>query len=140
MTDDTTNGGTDAEGELERERTAESRSNPTRSDGGTPADDAETPGDTRTSAGSAPDGVGTDDDSLTEGGSRRSLVRYLHWALFAILILVVLVATFRFYFAASNAVNELVSDRFRPLFQAGFNLAVILAAGVGLSVLVRRMT
>lgn len=69
----------------------------------------------------------------------RSFETYLHWSLFAVLMIVVLLATFGFYFAASEAINRLVTQRYRPLFKAGFNLAVLLTAGLGLSTLVRRM-
>jgi len=63
----------------------------------------------------------------------------LQWAAFAILILVALIATLRFYFAASNAINSFVNHEYRSLFQAIFNLVILLASAVGLSVLVRRI-
>jgi hypothetical protein len=61
------------------------------------------------------------------------------WAAFAILVLVALVATFQFYFAASAAITEFVTRRYRPLFRAGFNLVIVLACGLGISLLVRRL-
>ena len=91
-------------------------------------------------------GSTTEDEPPTpthEMGSDEStgerVIGALQWAAFAILILVALVATFRFYFAASNAINSFVTHEFRSLFQAIFNLVILLASAVGLSVLVRRI-
>ncbi|KAA9409789.1 hypothetical protein EGO51_08220 [Haloarcula hispanica] len=64
---------------------------------------------------------------------------YAQWAVFAILTLVALIATLQFYFSASSAIDTFVTDRYRPLFNAAFNLTVVLACGLGLSVLVRRL-
>lgn len=63
----------------------------------------------------------------------------LQWAAFAILILVALIATLRFYFAASNAIDTFVTREYRPVFQAVFNLVILLASALGLSLLVRRI-
>jgi hypothetical protein len=67
------------------------------------------------------------------------MLTYAQWAAFALLLLVALIATVRLYFAASAAIDTFVTRRFRPLFMAGFNLAVVLACGLGLSALVRRL-
>jgi hypothetical protein len=79
----------------------------------------------------------THEASAESTGNR--VIEALQWAAFAILILVALVATFRFYFAASNAISNFVTHEYRPLFQAIFNLVILLASGLGLSVLVRRI-
>ena len=68
------------------------------------------------------------------------MIQYAQWAAFALLLLVALVATARLYFAASATIDTFVTRRYRPLFMAGFNLAVLLGCGIGLSVLVRRLT
>lgn len=73
-------------------------------------------------------------------GGSRSLVEYVQWGLLAVLLLLVLIATFRFYFSASTAVDRFVTRQYRPLFQAAFNLVILLIAGVGLSLLVRRLS
>lgn len=86
-----------------------------------------------------PDGEDPPEAESRDRFDGRSVKRYLQWSLFAVLLLVVLVATFRFYFAMSTAIDRLVTPRLRPLFQAGFNLAVLLSCGVGLSLLVDRM-
>jgi len=86
---------------------------------------------------------GTDtaeEDGPRTGDSTASIITYAQWAAFAILVLVALVATFRFYFATSNAINNFVTRQYRPIFQAVFNLVILLASGLGLSVLVRRIT
>ncbi|WP_415381810.1 hypothetical protein [Halosimplex sp. TS25] len=82
----------------------------------------------------------------TDGGATatcepesRSLVTYVEWAAFAILCLLALVATFRFYFAVSEAIRVWFSPDFVPVFQAVFNLLVLVASALGISVLVRRI-
>ncbi|WP_225334338.1 hypothetical protein [Halomicrobium urmianum] len=74
-----------------------------------------------------------------DGDDDADLVDYVEWSLLAILLLVALVATFRFYFAMSTAIDNFVTREFRPLFQAAFNLAILLACGAGLTALVRRI-
>ncbi|AJF27027.1 hypothetical protein JZX76_12460 [Haloarcula hispanica] len=74
-----------------------------------------------------------------DGDSGPAIAIYAQWAVFAILTLVALIATLQFYFSASSAIDTFVTDRYRPLFNAAFNLAVVLACGLGLSVLVRRL-
>ncbi|QLH85047.1 hypothetical protein HZS54_18825 [Halosimplex pelagicum] len=69
----------------------------------------------------------------------RDIVGYVQWAAFAILCLLALVATFRFYFAASEAIRVWFSPDFVPVFQAVFNLVVLAASAIGISVLVRRI-
>ncbi|WP_436910578.1 hypothetical protein [Halosimplex marinum] len=75
------------------------------------------------------------------GGSAdgRDIVGYVQWTAFAILCLLALVATFRFYFAASEAIRVWFSPDFVPVFQAVFNLVVLAASAIGISVLVRRI-
>lgn len=94
-------------------------------------DDLDLPGATA-GAGTAP---GADDGSL----SRRTIVEYLQWALFAILVLVLLISTLQFYNAATSTINTFVAPRFRPPFRMAFNLAMVLVSGLGLSLLVRRL-
>lgn len=78
-------------------------------------------------------------DATDEEDIGAKMLVYTQWAAFALLLLVALVATVRLYFAASAAIDTFVTYRFRPLFMAGFNLAVLLACGLGLSALVRRL-
>lgn len=76
-------------------------------------------------------------DEASDGG--RSIAVFAQWAAFAILVLVALIATLQFYFSASAAIDTFVTSRYRPLFTAAFNLVVVLACGLGISVLVRRL-
>jgi hypothetical protein len=71
--------------------------------------------------------------------SGRELVTYVEYAAFGVLCLLALVATFRFYFAASSAIRVWFSSDFVPVFQAVFNLVILVAAALGISVLVRRI-
>ncbi|GCF12270.1 hypothetical protein Harman_02050 [Haloarcula mannanilytica] len=80
----------------------------------------------------------TGDEADTDGSSR-SIAVYAQWAMFGILTLVALIATLQFYFSASSTIDTFVTDRYRPLFKAAFNLVVLLVCGIGLSVLVRRL-
>lgn len=83
-----------------------------------------------------------DDDPSADDADEatgRSIREYAMWAAFGILVLVALVATFQFYFAASAAISEFVTRRYRPLFRAGFNLVILLASALGISLLVRRL-
>lgn len=75
-------------------------------------------------------------DGPAVSGSK--LVAFAEYAAFGILCLLALVATFRFYFAAAEAIRLWFSPDFVPVFQAAFNLVVLIAAAVGVSVLVRR--
>lgn len=86
-------------------------------------------------------GEPTDSDGTDSGGrlSGNNLVTYVEYAAFAVLSLLALVATFRFYFAASRAIAVWFSSDFVPVFQAAFNLLVVVLAGLGISVLVRRL-
>jgi len=77
------------------------------------------------------------DESDDDSGP--TIAVYAQWAVFAILTLVALIATLQFYFSASSAIDTFVTERYRPLFRAAFNLAVVLVCGLGLSVLVRRL-
>jgi|GEM_PF-308884 len=85
-------------------------------------------------------GNGPTESSDDDGSTGEKVIGALQWGAFAILILVALIATLRFYFAASNAINEFVTRQYRPLFQAVFNLLILLASVFGLSVLARRIT
>jgi hypothetical protein len=89
-------------------------------------------------AGERPDDV---DHAHPEGddGGGRDAVDYLQWVALVVLALLALVATFRFYTSASRAIGIWIASDFEPIFQAAFNLAVLLAAAAGISVLARRI-
>ena len=91
-----------------------------------------------------PDEPMTDDDP--SHGDRTALLadpdearRYLMWTAVALLALLAVVATFRVYTNASTAIARFVAPDFQPLFQAAFNLAVLLLAVAGITGLLRRL-
>lgn len=59
----------------------------------------------------------------------------------ALLVLgaVAVVALFQFYISAIAVINEWIAREYRALFRAVFNLVVLLAAGIGISLLVREL-
>ncbi|WP_136716041.1 hypothetical protein [Halorientalis salina] len=90
------------------------------------------------------DRASTDDQRTASSTGEDGLIGedatyYLYWGAFTTLLLLALLSTVRFYLSASNAIGIWVAPDFVPVFQAVFNLAVVLGCGVGLSLLVRRM-
>ncbi|MFB6361154.1 MAG: hypothetical protein ABEH59_07505 [Halobacteriales archaeon] len=85
------------------------------------------------------------EESATDGGSSRlpadtdDARRYLMWTAVALLALLAVVATFRVYTSASSAIARFVAYEYRALFQAVFNLAVLLLAVAGIIALLRRL-
>lgn len=65
--------------------------------------------------------------------------RYLLWIAVGLLALLAVVATFRVYTSASAAISRFVAYEYRALFQAAFNLAVLLLAVAGITTLLRRL-
>jgi len=80
-----------------------------------------------------------DKQSSTDSDIAQKMVTYAQWAMFALLVIVAVMATVRLYFAASAAIETFITRRYRPLFMAGFNVAVLLGCGLGLSALLRRL-
>ncbi len=63
-----------------------------------------------------------------EGGggfTSEDIFRYFRFGVFIILMLLLLVATFHFYFSAMDAISTLFEYEYRPLVQAGFAACVI---------------
>lgn len=80
--------------------------------------------------------IGDDPD---EGLSVADVRRYFYLAALVVLAVLALIATVRFYLSASRLISVWVTEEFRPLFQAAFNLVVLLGAAAGISVLVHRL-
>lgn len=78
-------------------------------------------------------------ETVRSATDERDVVRYLYWTALAALVLLAAVALLRFYLSASRAISVWVTREYRPLFQAAFNLVVLLVTGVGISLLVRRL-
>ena len=69
----------------------------------------------------------------------RTVRRYLMWTAVALLAILAIVATFRIYTSVSTAIARFVTYEYRALFQAAFNLAVLLLAVAGIISLLRRL-
>lgn len=101
--------------------------------------DDETAGEPETNepeASSAPASKPDADES--ESGS--DLRRKANYALLAGLSLLALIAALQFYLNASSTINQWVTREYRSLFQALFNLVVLLIAGAGITRQVTRLT
>jgi hypothetical protein len=64
---------------------------------------------------------------------------YLYRGALVVLVLLAIVALFQFYTSALNVIRTFVAPRYRSLFNAIFNLGVLLAAGIGISFVIREM-
>ena len=92
--------------------------------------------------------TGTDPDPTPTGGAGEPAsegrfgsgrpVTYLTWAGVAVLAVTALVALFGFYTGVSRAIGVWVSRSYRPIVNAAFNLALLLAALGGIGLLLRR--
>ena len=80
-----------------------------------------------------PDSAPTDEPA-DDGRDVRELL--LRGALLVLSVLAV-VALFQFYTSANAAIGEWIGREFRSLFRAAFNLLVLLATGIGISLVVR---
>lgn len=97
-------------------------------------------------SGAADSGVDTDSTASDGGGEAASggrfgterPITYLTWAGVAVLAVTALVALFGFYTGVSRAISVWVSSSYRPIVNAGFNLALLLAALGGIGLLLRR--
>jgi hypothetical protein len=106
-------------------------------DGGTADPAAAGGGDqAQAEAGTASSADTSADDSRSSG---ERLAYVVQIGALVVLCLLALLATFRFYFAASQAIQVWISDDFVSVFQAAFNLLVLIASVYGVSVLVRRL-
>lgn len=71
---------------------------------------------------------------------RRNFRRYARLAAFGVLSILALIAIIRFYTASAQAISIWIAPDFEPLFQAGFNLVILIFAVAGVSVLGQRLT
>lgn len=68
------------------------------------------------------------------------LGEYLLKGALVLLALLALVATLQFYLTTQTAISRWVAHEYRPLFLAAFNLVVLLASGIGITLVLRRLT
>lgn len=116
----------------ERTNGTDDRGAPLSTDGGT-ADATAAEPDSADSKAAEP-GAGSEDRTTGE-----RLAWVVQVGALVVLALVALLATFRFYFAASEAITVWISDDFVSIFQAAFNLLVLIVCVYGVSLLVRRL-
>ncbi|KAF5432187.1 hypothetical protein C5S36_09085 [Candidatus Methanophagaceae archaeon] len=64
-------------------------------------------------------------DEQKEEGKSMDITRYFRFGVFIILMLLLLVATFQFYFFAMDTISTLFSYKYQSLVQAGFAACVI---------------
>ena len=80
----------------------------------------------------------TVNDESESGLADADVWRYLRLGATGLLAMLALVATFQLYTNTSAAITQWVSPTYVPVFQAAFNLVVLLLALAGLAVLARR--
>lgn len=86
----------------------------------------------------APQPTAGPNPSVTDGRSI-DVRRALAYGAIALLAVFALVASFRFYVAMGNVIGTWVAPEYHSLFQAVFNLAILLFAAGGIGYQLRRM-
>lgn len=74
------------------------------------------------------------------GDDESRLGEYLLKGALVLLALLALVATLQFYITTQTAISRWIDHEYRPIFLAAFNLVVLLASGVGITLVLRRLT
>jgi uncharacterized membrane protein len=77
------------------------------------------------------------DEANADDGSR--VRRYANYAVLLVLGLLAFVAVIQLYLSVSNVIRTWIEPEYRSLFQAAFNLVVLLATGLGISYQLRRL-
>lgn len=70
---------------------------------------------------------------------RLGAMRRIEWGAIAFLAILAALATFRIYTNVSRVISTFVAPEYEPIFQAAFNLAVLLLAVAGIAALSSRM-
>ncbi|WP_440763839.1 hypothetical protein [Natronorubrum sp. DTA7] len=91
--------------------------------------DARTPGPEST--------AGT--DAVLDPDSER-IKRYLAWGALCVCSLLAVFALIQFYGSATDAIDLWVDPKYQPLMRAAFNLVVLLASLIGVSLLVSELS
>ena len=115
-----------------------------------PTNGADDHGDTLSADGGTADATAAETDAAGStaaesgaGSEDRTTGERLAWVVqvgaLVVLSLVALLATFRFYFAASEAITVWIADDYVSVFQAAFNLLVLVVCLYSVSLLVRRL-
>jgi uncharacterized membrane protein len=90
-------------------------------------------------AGDEDAGRENDAEAGDEDDGGRNVRRYANYAILLVLGLLAFVAVVRLYLTVSDVIATWVTDEYRSLFQAAFNLVVLLLTGVGISIQLRRL-
>ena len=115
-----------------------------------PTNGADDHGDTLSADGGTADATTAETDAAEStaaepgaGSEDRTTGERLAWVVqvgaLVVLSLVALLATFRFYSAASEAITVWIADDYVSVFQAAFNLLVLVVCLYSVSLLVRRL-
>ncbi|WP_338728952.1 hypothetical protein [Haladaptatus sp. DJG-WS-42] len=67
------------------------------------------------------------------------LPTYLYWGALVGLALLAAIATLQFYFSVGRIISIWVARDYQPVFQAVFNLIILLLTGIGISLIVTRL-
>ncbi|MFB6108450.1 MAG: hypothetical protein ABEJ82_06385 [Haloplanus sp.] len=78
-------------------------------------------------------------DADSDDSTRTRVRRYANYAVLAVLGLLAFVAVVQLYLSTSRVITTWITSEYRSLFQAAFNLLVLLLAGVGISYQLKRM-
>ncbi|MFB6101140.1 MAG: hypothetical protein ABEJ73_01070 [Haloplanus sp.] len=95
--------------------------------------------DTTTGSDTSIDAAESDASESDDEGTGARVRRYANYAVLIVLGLLAFVAIVRLYLSVSNVIATWITDEYRSLFQAAFNLVVLLVAGVGISYQLRRL-
>ncbi|WP_435155269.1 DUF7490 domain-containing protein [Haladaptatus sp. DFWS20] len=79
------------------------------------------------------------DEPTTKPTGRKNVQEYLYRGALVLLVFLAIIALFQFYMSVLAVIRTFVADQYRPLFNAAFNLAVLLATGIGISYVVRKI-
>lgn len=82
----------------------------------------------------------TDTEIPDESTADFELRTNLYRAALGLFALLALVAVIQLYASVNATINTFISDQYRPLFRAAFNLVVLLVAGIGISWTVRELS
>lgn len=111
----------------------------------TSTDDAMSPADATstddaTDADDATSAETTSESAEGDAGNESRLAEFMLKGALVLLALLALIATLQFYLSAQTAIGRWVEHEYRPIFLAAFNLVVLLASGIGITLVLRRLT
>jgi len=86
-----------------------------------------------------PDGSDASENTEETTTNGRNVRKYANYAVLLVLGLLAFVAVIQLYLSVSNVIRTWIEPEYRSLFQAAFNLVVLLAAGLGISYQLRRL-